>query len=73
MGTTARRTKIEQQPITVSINTLARMLDTGRSSVRRWLKQAGIQPIAMADGPRSAIRYRWKDVEGWLESREYVD
>ena len=62
-----------RSPVTVSIKTLARMLDTGRSSVRRWLKQAGIQPIAMSDGPRSAIRYRWRDVEAWLASREEVE
>ena len=49
------------------------MLDAGRSSVRRWLKDAGIQPIAMGDGPKSAIRYRWQDVEAWLASRNAVE
>ena len=75
MTTVMRRPgfNVSPHPVTVSIKTLARMLDTGRTSVRRWLTQAGIQPIAMSDGPRSAIRYRWKDVEAWLESREYVD
>ena len=58
--------------LTVSLKTLSHMLDAGRSSVRRWLKEAGIQPITMNDGPKSAIRYRWRDIEPWLESREYV-
>lgn len=62
-----------EPPLTVSLKTLARMLDTGRSSARRWLKQAGVQPIAMSDGPKSAIRYRWPEVEAWLESREHVE
>jgi hypothetical protein len=59
--------------LTVSLKTLMQMLDAGRSSVRRWLKQAGVQPIVMNDGPKSAIRYRWRDVEAWLESRDSVD
>ena len=62
-----------EPPLTVSLKTLARMLDTGRSSVRRWLRQAGVQPIAMSDGPKSAIRYRWPEVEAWLDSREHVE
>jgi hypothetical protein len=75
MTKTLKRPRFDRspRPVTVSLRTLARMLDTGRTSVRRWLTQAGIQPIAMNDGPRCAIRYKWKDVEGWLESREYVD
>lgn len=59
--------------LTVSLKTLSQMLDAGRSSVRRWLKDAGIQPIAMGDGPKSAIRYRWQDVEAWLASRNAVE
>ncbi|MCY2928071.1 MAG: hypothetical protein NTV86_00980 [Planctomycetota bacterium] len=75
MTRTAVRPRCEasQASQTVSLKTLAQILDTGRSSARRWLKQAGIRPIAMNDGPKSAIRYRWKDVEGWLHSRQYVD
>ena len=59
--------------VTVSLRTLSEMLDAGRSSVRRWLKAAGIQPIAMSDGPKGALRYRWADIEAWLESRESVE
>jgi hypothetical protein len=72
---TARQPRFDlpEPPLTVSLRTLARMLDAGRSSVRRWLKQAGVQPIAMSDGPKSAIRYRWQDVKAWLESREHVE
>jgi hypothetical protein len=76
MAVTARTSTPDDstaQRLTVSLKTLAAMLDTGRSSVRRWLRQAGVQPIAMSDGPKSAIRYRWRDVEAWLESREHVE
>lgn len=57
--------------LTVSLKTLALMLDAHRSSVRRWLQQAGIRPIALGRGRNGAIRYRWRDVQQWIESREY--
>jgi len=57
--------------LTVSLKTLAQMLDAHRSSVRRWLQQAGIRPIALGRGRNGAIRYRWRDVQQWIESREY--
>ncbi len=63
----------EDDPLAVSLKTLARRLDAHRSSVRRWLAEAGISPIAVSREKNAAIRYRWSDVEGWLASREYVD
>jgi hypothetical protein len=57
----------------VSLKTLARRLEAHRSSVRRWLRQAGIQPLSVGTGRNGAIRYLWSDVEAWLASREYVD
>jgi hypothetical protein len=63
----------EDAPLTVSLKTLARRLDAHRSSVRRWLAEAGISPIAVSREKNGAIRYRWSDVETWLASREYVD
>ena len=60
-------------PLAISLKTLATRLDAHRSSVRRWLREAGIQPIAVSDQKNGAIRYRWSDVEAWLASREYVD
>ena len=54
------------QPLAVSLATLARQLDAHRSSVRRWLREAGINPIAMGNGQKGAIRYRWSDVKTWL-------
>lgn len=57
----------------VSLKTLAEQLDTTRSSVRRWLREAGIRPIAIGRGRKGAIRYRWSDVRDWIESRSYVD
>jgi len=58
---------------TVSLKTIAELLDTTRSSARRWLKEAGIRPVALGRGAKGAIRYRWQDVEVWLNSREYVE
>jgi hypothetical protein len=61
------------EPLAISLKTLAEQLDTTRSSVRRWLREAGIRPIAIGRGRKGAIRYRWSDVRDWLESRAYVD
>ena len=58
--------------LTVSLKTLAKLLDAHRSSVRRWLGRAGIRPISLGSGANGAIRYRWRDVQCWLESRQYV-
>lgn len=57
----------------VSLKTLAEQLDTTRSSVRRWLREAGIRPVAIGRGRKGAIRYRWSDVRQWFDSRNYVD
>lgn len=59
--------------LTVSLKTLSGLLDAHRSSVRRWLKDAGVKPIAMGRGKNGAIRYKWKDVESWLDSQHYVE
>ena len=58
---------------TVSLKTVAELLDTTRTSARRWLKEAGIQPIAIGRGRKGAIRYRWPDVAAWLQSRQHVE
>lgn len=60
-------------PLTVSLGTLAHRLDAHRSSVRRWLRQAGVRPISMSDAKNGAIRYRWTDIEHWLATRDVVD
>ncbi len=59
--------------LVVSLKTLSFSLDAHRSSVRRWLKEAGIKPIAIGKGKNGAIRYKWKDIEEWLHSKEYTD
>ena len=59
--------------LTISLKTLSILLDAHRSSVRRWLSEAGINPIAIGRGRKGAIRYRWRDVERWLESLKTVD
>ena len=64
---------VHEQPLAVSLKTLAGMLDAHRSSVRRWLQQAGIRPIALGKGRNGAIRYRWRDVREWLDSLEAID
>lgn len=63
----------EATPLTVSLKTLANRLDAHRSSVRRWLRDAGVQPISMSDAQNGAIRYRWADIEQWLATRDAVD
>ena len=56
----------------VSLKTLAGLVDTHRTTVRRWLDEAGIQPVAIGRGRAGAIRYRWRDVEQWIEDLEEV-
>jgi len=63
----------ENERLAVSMNTLARMLDAHRSSVRRWLQKAGIRPIVLGKGRNGAIRYRWCDIQDWLEAKEYTE
>ena len=57
----------------VSLKTLAGMVDAHRSTVRRWLAEAGIQPVSMSRGRNGAIRYRWQDIQAWLSTRHEVD
>ena len=63
----------EGERLTVSLKTLAQLLDAHRSSVRRWLQEAGVHPIAVGRGRNGAIRYRWSDIQKWLNSRDYVE
>jgi hypothetical protein len=57
----------------VSLKAIADLLDTTRSSARRWLREAGVQPISLGRGAKGAIRYRWSEVEAWLKTRSYVE
>ena len=57
----------------VSLKTLADRLDAHRTTVRRWLQEAGIKPVAVGRGRKGAIRYRWAEVRDWLESLPHVD
>ena len=66
-------TQARQPRLTVSLKTLADLLDADRSSVRRWLAEASIKPVVLGRGRNGAIRYRWRDVEAWLDSRETVE
>jgi transposase len=59
--------------LTVSLKTLAQMLDAHRSSVRRWLQEAGIRPVVLGRGRNGAIRYRWRDIQEWIETRQFAD
>ena len=70
MSMANRPQKPRSQRLTVSLKTLAAMLDAHRSSVRRWLDDAGVRPVVLGRGRNGAIRYRWRDIEQWLESRE---
>ena len=76
-GMSAKLSMLVEDPaiperLTVSLKTLAKLLDAHRSSVRRWLGQAGIRPISLGRGHNGAIRYRWSDVQNWLRSQDYV-
>lgn len=64
---------IKEKRLTVSLKTLAHLLDAHRTSVRRWLTEAGIRPLVMGHGKNGAIRYRWKDIHDWLNSRDYAE
>ena len=73
---TAKKNKdynLEDERLVVSLRTLADMLDAHRSSVRRWLQEAGIRPIVLGRGRNGAIRYRWCDIQDWLEAKEYTE
>jgi hypothetical protein len=70
---TSMQSREDPEPFTVSLQTLAVRPDASRSSVRRWLEDAEICPIARANGPKSAIRYLWADVGPWLRSRRRVE
>lgn len=59
--------------LTVSLRTLAEMLDAHRSSVRRWLTDAGVRAVLVGRGRNAAVRYRWQDIERWLETLEEID
>lgn len=64
---------LKPRRVLVSLKTLAQMLDTHRCSVRRWLKEAGIHPVAIGRGRNGVIRYRWIDVKTWLDRLEQVE
>ena len=56
----------------ISLRVLAQMLDTTRSSARRWMREAGIHPVVIGRGRNGAIRYRWIDIDRWFASRKEV-
>ena len=62
-----------QVRLTISLKTLATMLDAHRTSVRRWLSEAGVNPVVLGRGRNGAVRYRWRDIESWLESLDQVE
>lgn len=57
----------------VSLKTIARLVDAHRSSVRRWLNEVGIRPVALGRGRNGAIRYRWSEVEKWISEAVEVN
>ena len=61
-----------EERIVVSLKTLARLLDAHRTTVHRWLKKDGIRPIVFGQGRKGAVRYWWRDIQQWLDSRERV-
>jgi hypothetical protein len=57
----------------LSLKSLAQLLDTTRSSARRWMKEAGVLPVVLGRGRNGAIRFRRDDVEKWISSRERIE
>ena len=57
----------------ISLKSIAALVDAHRASVRRWLDDEGIRPVAMSRTRNSAIRYRRSDIERWLREREEVE
>jgi len=69
-----RKTSNAEHPrLTVSLKTLSHLMDAHRSSVRRWLSQSGIRPVAFGQGRNSAIRYRWDEIKQWLDNQPRVE
>ena len=56
----------------VSLKTIAKQIEAHRSTVRRWLTEAGIQPLAFGSGPNGGLRYLWTDIVKWIETRARV-
>lgn len=56
----------------VSLKTIAKQVEAHRSTVRRWLSEAGVQPLAFGSGPKGGLRYRWTDIVTWVETRAKV-
>lgn len=52
----------------VSVKTLASELDASGTPVRRWLQEAGIDPVVIGRGRNGAVRYFWSDVQRWVDS-----
>ena len=69
----SQRDGAQNDPLAVSLKTLAQRLDASRSTVRRWLREAGIRPLAIGNGPKGAIRYRWSDIKAWVASLDETD
>ena len=57
----------------INLKTVAVLVDAHRSSVRRWLRDAGVRPVAVGRGRNGAIRYRWRDIRQWLDSLDIAD
>ena len=57
----------------INLKRIAALVDAHRSTVRRWLSESGIEPVAIGRGRNGAIRYRWRDIREWLDSLQRVD
>jgi hypothetical protein len=65
--------RIPESERLVSLKTLAQGFEVDRASVRRWLQEAGIRAVVLGKGRNGAIRYRWRDVQEWIASRQFAD
>lgn len=59
---------LDEETLT-TLDELARLLHAHRTSVRRWLRDAGVQAVILGGGRNGAVRYRCGDVRRWLADR----
>ena len=54
----------------IGLSECAELLGAGRSTVRKWLSDAGVTAVVLGSGPGGTIRYRAADVEKYLAQAE---
>lgn len=69
MAKTRVRTQHRTKRKLVSLKTLSHWWDVDRTTARRHLRHAGIQPVVLGSGRNGSVRYVLAEIEAWLQSR----